>query len=71
MIQAYVQMVKLEQLRAEAERKREDEEKKKRKEHSKRVTRMLEAAFDGDTIEISSILEEVSIRSTVHECTNV
>lgn len=60
-MQAFVQMVKLEQQRADAERKREEEDKKKRKEHAKRVTRMLEAAFDGDTLEIKSVLEEVGI----------
>ena len=52
-------MVKLEQQRAEAERMREAEERKKQKEKAQRITRMLEAAFDGDTIEIKSILEEV------------
>lgn len=54
-------MVKLEQQRAEAERMREEEERKKRKEQAKRITRMLEAAFDGDANEIKSILEEVIV----------
>ena len=52
-------MVKLEQQRAEAERMREAEERKKRKEQAQRITRMLEAAFEGNTMEIKSTLEEV------------
>lgn len=58
-LQAYIQMVKLEQQRAEAERMREAEERKKRKERAQRIARMLEAAFDGDITEIKSVLEEV------------
>ena len=54
-------MVKLEQQRAEAERMREAEERKKRKEQAQRITRMLEAAFEGNMYEIKSILEEVCI----------
>ena len=32
---------------------------KKKREHMQRVKRMLEAAFDGDTQEINTILKEV------------
>lgn len=70
-IQAYIQMVKLEQQRAEAERIREAEERKKKKEQAQRITRMLEAAFDGDTSEIKSILEEVKYTVYVHCTVNV
>ena len=59
--QAYLQMVKLEQQHSEAERMREAEEKKKQKEKALRVVRMLEAAFDGDTMEIRVVLKEVYI----------
>ena len=58
-MQAYVLMVKLEIQRAEAEARREAEEREKRKEQGLRAVHMLEAAFDGDTIEIRSVLEEV------------
>ena len=58
-MQAYVQMVRMEQQRAEAERKREEEERKKQREQARRKARILEAAFDGDTGEIEAILREV------------
>ena len=54
-----MQMVRMEQQRAEAERKREEEERKKQKEQARRRTHILEAAFDGNLVEIQSILEEV------------
>lgn len=54
-------MVKLEQQCAEAERMRVEEEKRKKKERAQRIARMLEAAFDGDTMEIQTVLEEVPI----------
>jgi Skp family chaperone for outer membrane proteins len=57
--EAYVQMVKLERQRAEAERMWKSEERQKQKEQAQRISRMLEAAFEGDTIVIKSILEEV------------
>ncbi len=57
--QAYVQLVRLEQEKAEKERQREEGERKKRREQALRVKRMLEAAFDGDTQEINALLKEV------------
>ena len=65
-MQTYVQMVRLEQQRAEAERKREEEARKKRKEQARRISHMLEAGFDGDTNEIKSIMEEVMECSMRH-----
>ena len=56
---AYVQMVRMEQQRAEAERKREEEQRKKLKEQAKRRARILEAAFDGNMVEIHAVLGEV------------
>ena len=53
-------MAKLEQERAEKQRKREEEALRRKKEHLKRIKRMLEAAFDGDTEEIKKLLKEVS-----------
>ena len=53
-------MVRMEQQRAEAERKREEEERKKQKEQARRRARILEAAFDGNMVEIHTILAEVS-----------
>ena len=55
-----MQMVRMEQQRAEAERKREEEERRKQREQARRRTRMLEAAFDGDTVEINAVLTEAS-----------
>lgn len=52
-------MVRMEQQRAEAERKREEEERKKRREQAKRKSRILEAAFDGNITEVNSVLNEV------------
>ena len=54
-------MVKLERQRAEAEMMREAEERKKQKEQAQRITRMLEAAFDGDANEMKCVLEEVHV----------
>ena len=54
-------MVKLEQQRAEAERLRVEGEKRKQKEKAQRIARMLESAFDGDMVEIQTVLEEVRI----------
>lgn len=54
-----MQMAKLEQERAEQQRKRDEEAQRKRKEHNRRIKRMLEAAFDGDTDEINKLLKEV------------
>ena len=52
-------MVRMEQQRAEAERKREEEERKKLKEQARGRSRILEAAFDGNMVEIHAILQEV------------
>ena len=54
-----MQMVKLEQERAEKQRMRDEEALRKKKDHLKRIKRMLEAAFDGDTDEIKKLLKEV------------
>ena len=58
-LQAYVQLARLERERAEREREKEEAERKKKREQMQRVKRMLEAAFDGDTQEINTILKEV------------
>lgn len=52
-------MVKLEQERAEQQRKRDEEALRRRKKHFSRIKKMLEAAFDGDTVEIRKLLKEV------------
>ena len=53
-------MARLERERAEVQQKREEEARKKQREHLARIKRMLEAAFDGDTAEINTLLKEVS-----------
>ncbi len=53
-------MVRLEQERAEAAYQREEEERRKKREQTKRIKKMLEAAFDGETMEIKALLSEVS-----------
>ena len=58
-LQAYVQLARLERERAEREHEKEEAERKKKREQMQRVERMLEAAFDGDTQEINTILKEV------------
>ncbi len=50
----------MERERAEEQRKRDEDALKRRKESSRRIKRMLEAAFDGDIQEINDLLEEVS-----------
>lgn len=52
-------MARLEQERAEQQQKREEEARKRQREHARRIKRMLEAAFDGDTGEIKKLLKEV------------
>ena len=52
-------MVRLEQERAEQQYKREEEERRRKREQAKRIKRMLEAAFDGETGEIKCLLSEV------------
>ncbi|XP_064382225.1 IQ motif and ankyrin repeat domain-containing protein 1-like isoform X2 [Halichondria panicea] len=56
---AYLQMVRLEQERAEVAYRHEEDERRRKREQAKRVKRMLEAAFDGDTTEIKALLSEV------------
>lgn len=59
-MQVFLHMVKLEQERAEQQQKRDEEALRRRREHVARIKRMLEAAFDGDTVEIRKLLKEVS-----------
>ncbi len=54
-------MVRLEQERAEVAYRHEEDERRRKREQAKRVKRMLEAAFDGDTTEIKALLSEVSV----------
>ena len=65
-LQAYVQLARLEHERAEREREKEEAERKKKREQMQRVERMLEAAFDGDTQEINTILKEVHKETKNH-----
>ncbi len=57
---AFVHMARLERERAEVQQKREEEARRRHREHITRVKKMLEAAFDGDTAEINTLLKEVS-----------
>ena len=65
--QAYVHLARLERQRAEQEREREEAARKRKREEMKRIKRILEAAFDGDTQEIKAVLKEVGEEVTV-EC---
>lgn len=56
--EAWLKLVQMEREEAERERKKEEEERRKRKEEAKRRTRILEAAFDGDSDEILAVLDE-------------
>lgn len=67
--QAYVHLARLERQRAEHEREREEAERKRKREEMKRIKRILEAAFDGDTQEIKAVLKEVRQEGT--ECRTV
>ena len=58
-LQAYAQVVKMEQEKYEKERQKEENERKRQRENAKRRKRMLEAAFDGDMDEIKAVLKEV------------
>ena len=58
-LQAYVQLARLERERAEREREKDEAERRKKREQMQRIKRMLEAAFDGDTQEINTVLKEV------------
>ena len=62
--QAYVHLARLERQRAEHEREREEAERKRKREEMKRIKRILEAAFDGDTQEIKAVLKEVRQEGT-------
>nr|XP_022312740.1 putative IQ motif and ankyrin repeat domain-containing protein [Crassostrea virginica] len=57
--EAFLQLVKMEQEKAEKERQKEEEERRRKREEAKRKKRMLEAAFEGDIEEIENILKEV------------
>ncbi|XP_048763546.2 IQ motif and ankyrin repeat domain-containing protein 1-like isoform X2 [Ostrea edulis] len=57
--EAFLQLVKMEQEKAEKERQKEEEERRRKREETKRKKRMLEAAFEGDVEEIENILKEV------------
>ena len=57
--QAFLAIVKKEQEQAEKEREKEQEERRRKKRQRERMKRMLEAAFDGDTDEILTVLKEV------------
>jgi len=59
MFQAFVKMVQMEQEKAEKLRQKEEEERRRKREEKQRMKRMLEAAFDGDTDEMATILKEV------------
>ncbi|XP_006032543.1 putative IQ motif and ankyrin repeat domain-containing protein LOC642574 homolog [Alligator sinensis] len=58
--EAFIEMVKKEQVAAERERQKEEEERKKQREEQQRKKRMLEAAFEGDVDEMKAVLKEVS-----------
>uniref|UniRef100_A0A7M4F7X5 IQ motif and ankyrin repeat containing 1 n=1 Tax=Crocodylus porosus TaxID=8502 RepID=A0A7M4F7X5_CROPO len=58
--EAFIAMVKKEQVAAEWERQKEEEERKKQREEQQRKKRMLEAAFEGDVDEMKAVLKEVS-----------
>ena len=59
-LQAFQKLCQLEREREEEEQKRQEEERRKKREATKRMQRMLEAAFDGDVPGIKEILSEVS-----------
>lgn len=49
----------MEQEKAEKQRQKEEEERRRKKEEKQRMKRMLEAAFDGDCDEMTTVLKEV------------
>lgn len=53
----------MEQEEAQRRQQKEDEERKQKAEERKRITRMLEAAFDGDVDGMKQILKEVNEKS--------
>ena len=59
--QAFVHLVKLQQEESERQQMKEDEERRRKAEQRKRVKRMLEDAFDGDTDGMKQITKEVSV----------
>ena len=52
-------IVKREQEEAQKEREKEQEERRRKKRAKERMKRIMEAAFDGDTDEILTVLKEV------------
>ncbi|XP_071235930.1 IQ motif and ankyrin repeat domain-containing protein 1-like isoform X3 [Salvelinus alpinus] len=62
--EAFVALVRREQEEAEWKRKKEEDERKGKKEEQLLRTRLLEAAFDGEAVEVLAILKEVSDRDT-------
>ncbi|KAL3869152.1 hypothetical protein ACJMK2_041866 [Sinanodonta woodiana] len=58
--EAFVKLVKMEQEAAEKLRQKEEEERRRKREEAARKKRVLEAAFEGDTDIIISVLNEVS-----------
>lgn len=50
----------MEQEKAEKQRQKEEEERRRKREAKQRMKRMLEAAFDGDLDEMSTVLKEVT-----------
>ncbi|KAK3583241.1 hypothetical protein CHS0354_015422 [Potamilus streckersoni] len=58
--EAFVKLVKMEQEEAEKLRQKEEEERRRKREEAARKKRVLEAAFEGDTDVIISVLNEVS-----------
>ncbi len=61
LLQAFVQLVKMEQEEAERQYQKEQEERRRKAQEAKRKKRFLEAAFDGDNDELVAILKEVNI----------
>ncbi|XP_025110079.1 putative IQ motif and ankyrin repeat domain-containing protein [Pomacea canaliculata] len=57
--EAFLHLVRMEQEEAQRRQQKEDEERKQKAEERKRITRMLEAAFDGDVDGMKQILKEV------------
>uniref|UniRef100_A0A1I8H3D4 ANK_REP_REGION domain-containing protein n=3 Tax=Macrostomum lignano TaxID=282301 RepID=A0A1I8H3D4_9PLAT len=56
--EAFVAVVRMQQAAAERQRAKEEEERKRRAEQLRRRKRMLEAAFNGETEEMESLLRE-------------
>ena len=54
-------IVRRKQEEAQQERRKEEEERKQKKEEQLFQTRLLEAAFDGETEVVLTVLKEVSL----------